>query len=188
MQARVDITELLAAHAGGDEEAFREAFSMVYGELRRLASSQKRRVGGSLDTTGLVHEAYIKLAAGQGVKGRDRSHFMAIAATAMRHLLVDYARSRCRAKRGPDLRRVTLEPSRMPAEVADQEAVNLLALDQALNRLAEQQPRLAQVVECRHFAGLSESETADAVGVSLRTAQRAWKDARVWLHQQMTVS
>jgi RNA polymerase sigma factor (TIGR02999 family) len=185
MHSGTNITALLTAYESGDEEAFRQAFSLVYGELRRLASSQKRRMGGTLDTTGLVHEAYIKLAGGQGGKGRDRSHFMAIAATAMRHLLVDYARSRQRAKRGADLRRVELHED---MAAADREAESLLALDQALTRLAEQEPRWAQVVECRHFAGLSEEETAAAVGVSLRTAQRSWQQARHWLHQQMTAT
>ncbi len=175
-----DVTRLLQAHAEGDAEAYRELVALVYEDLRRIARGQRRRVSpdASLDTTALVHEAYLKLDEHGRTGWTDRGHFLAVAATAMRQILVDHARWRLRQKRGGDVRRTTLE-SKPLAVAADAEQV--LLLEDALGRLEREDPRLVRVFECRYFAGLSEQETADALGISLRTAQRDWLKARAWL-------
>lgn len=178
-QRRGDVTELLLAYRDGDREAFDRLVPLVYDDLHRIARRHMRRVGGgTIGTTGLVHEAYLKMVDQGRVDWQDRGHFLAVSAHAMRQVLVDYARKRNAAKRGGGAAVVTLEEDRIAVE--DQVA-DVLALDQALERLAEHDERLARTVECRVFGGLSEQETADALGVSLRTAQRDWRRARAWL-------
>lgn len=178
------ITALLEAHAAGDGRALGRLFELAYGELIRLARGQRRRGGAplTLDSRALVHEAYLRLAGGQAGAGRHREHFLAVAARAMRHALVDHVRALGRAKRGGDRVRVTLTHG---AAVESFEPERLLALHQALERLATLEPRLVQVVECRYFLGLSEAETASALGVSLRTIQRDWRAASLWLAREL---
>lgn len=173
------VTRLLLARADGDPEALPQLFEVVYGELRRIARSRRRKSPTPLDTTELVHEAYLKLAAGpDGTLARDSSHFLAVAALAMRHIVVDLARARSREKRGGDRHHTDLDGKDL-AQASHAERV--LAVDQALHRLADDEPRLAAVVECRYFGGLSEEETATALGVSVRTVQRDWRSARTKL-------
>ena len=160
---------------------------MVYDELRRIARNHLRHTnrGATLDTTGLVHEAYMKLAGQKGMRVEDRGHFLAIAACAMRQVIISRARARLAAKRGGGEVPMTLDEERVgSAEQAQAEW--LLDLDRALELLRERDERLARTVECRFFAGLSEEETARALGVSLRTAQRNWMRARAWLRAELT--
>lgn len=180
----LDITELLVAHRGGRSGAFEQLVPLVYDDLRRVARAQLRRhdPGDSLNTTGLVHEAYLRLVDQSRATYRDRGHFFAVCAVAMRQILVDYARRRGRLKRGGDQVHVPIDDA---ADPAAREAAWLLDLDAALQRLAAHDERLARVVECRFFAGLSEEETAEALGLSLRTAQREWFKARAWLRAEL---
>jgi RNA polymerase sigma factor (TIGR02999 family) len=157
---------------------------LVYEELRRLAHKQLAReaTGHTLTTTDLVHQAYLTLAAHDRTQWQNEAHFMAVAATAIRRILVDHARVHRSLKRGGTLRRVPLET----ADVAIEERAELLvALDEALARLATVDVRQARVVECRFFAGMTESETADALGMSVRTVKRDWTKARAWLYGEI---
>ncbi|MGH9162451.1 MAG: ECF-type sigma factor [Vicinamibacteraceae bacterium] len=178
------ITKALRSLLGEGADASDQLVPLVYNELRRLARRQRwaRRPEQTLTTTGLVHEAYLKLAGQRASAWRDRDHFFATAARAMRHILIDHAKSRLRQKRGGGLARVTLDERHI---ASDDEAEQLLLIDDALERLAAQEARLAQVVECRFFAGMSEQETAAALGVSERTVQRDWARARSWLKEEI---
>ncbi|HSF18582.1 MAG TPA: ECF-type sigma factor [Vicinamibacteria bacterium] len=180
-----DITRLLHAYADGDRKAFDELVPMVYHELRRIARSHLRRTnrGATLDTTGLVHEAYLKLAGQKGMRVEDRGHFLAIAARAMRQIIISRARARLAAKRGGGDRPIPLDEQRVASE---EQAEYLLDLDRVLDVLRERDENLARTVECRFFAGLSEEETAQALGVSLRTAQRNWMRARAWIRAELS--
>ena len=179
------ITDILLDARGGSREAVDRLFVSVYEELRRLGHNVLRgeRTGHTLATTGLVNEAYFKLVDQSRVEWRDRGHFFGVAARAMRQILVDYARRRGAAKRGGGVRVIALEEGQVPAE---ERADALLAVDEALARLAEHDPALARVVECRFFAGLTEEETAEAMGTSPRTVQRQWRRAKAWLYQDLT--
>ncbi len=158
---------------------------MVYDELRRLAHRHLAREaeGHTLSTTALVHEAYLRLGAEGTGAFNDRTHFFAVAARAMRHILVDHARRQHAVKRGDGARGVPLETVEQLA--VEERAGLLVALDEALARLAALDPRQAEVVECRFFAGLTEEETAQALGIGLRTAKRDWAKARSWLYQEL---
>ncbi len=179
-----EITRLLQAHEAGDPSAFDRLVPLVYDELRRLARRHLRRQPGghTLNTTGLVHEAYLKLAASPGLRVNDHGHLLAVTACAMRQVLVSRARARLRVKRGGGEPAEPLDEARLGRE---HDAEGLLDLDRALGRLRERDPRLAGIFECRYFGGLSEEETAQALGVSLRTAQRGWLRARVWLRAEL---
>lgn len=178
------ITSLLRAFGEGDRDAFDELVPLIYEDLRRLARRQMRRgvPGATLDTTGLVHEAWLKLAASNRLSVRDRQHFLAVSVRAMRQVVIAFARRRNAVKRGAGERAVTLDEARI---AIDDQSDSLLALDEALGRLGRYDRSLAQVVECRYFAGLSEEETSVAMGVSLRTAQRSWMRARAWLREEL---
>jgi len=180
----MDVTELLLAHGRGQADAFGQLVPLVYDDLRRVARAQLRRlrVGETLDTTSLVHEAYLRLVDQTRATWNDRGHFLAVSAVAMRQVLIDHARGRTRQKRGGDARREPLDEA-MTAVATDAE--RLIEIDLALQKLDTEDPRLVRVVECRYFAGLSEQETAQALGVSLRTAQRDWLKARAWLRQAL---
>ncbi len=178
------ITRLLQAHHEGDRAAFDQLVPLVYDRLRRIAHGQlaRRGRGRTLDTTSLVHEAYMELVEETGVAWQDRSHFFAICARAMRRIVVDYARERTALKRGGGKPDLTLEPERLSVE---QQAEQVLAVDRAVESLAAFNERLARLVECRYFAGLTEEETAEALGTSLRTVQRDWTRARAWLQKEL---
>lgn len=183
-ETAADVTELLLAYRDGDREAFGEMLPLIYQDLRRIARRQlgRSQPGQTLDTTSLVHESYLKMVDQKRVDWQDRAHFLAVAARAMRQVIISYARRRGAAKRGAGSIRETLDEGRIA--VADQ-AEQLLALDQALEKLSERDERLVRVVECRFFAGLREEETAEALGISLRTVQRDWMRARAWLRESL---
>jgi RNA polymerase sigma-70 factor (ECF subfamily) len=180
-----DITGMLIAWGGGDREALDRLMPLVYQELRRLAHRQMRRErqGETLQTTALVNEAYLRLVDYERVHALDRSHFLAIAAQAMRRILIERARSRRSDKRGSNPQRVSLEDA---ADVSNERAADLVALDEALHALAEIDPRKAQLVELRYFGGLTIEETADVLGVSTPTVERDWRTARIWLHREIS--
>jgi RNA polymerase sigma factor (TIGR02999 family) len=152
-----------------------------YGELLAIARRERRRLGGAatLDTRGVLHEAFLRLADQRQARWDDRPHFLAAAAGMMRRVLVDHVRRRRATKRGGARPTVTLEEGAGVVDVRDE---SLVALDEALTQLAELAPRLAQVVECRYFGGMTEGETAEALGVNERTVRRDWIKARGWLH------
>jgi RNA polymerase sigma factor (TIGR02999 family) len=181
---REHITDLLLQLREGGSEVMDRLFRAVYGELRRVASRQLRteRPGHSLGTTGLVHETYLKLADQTRVQWQDRAHFYRVASRAMRRILVDYARRYQSQRRGGELQRISLDEDASASERGE----TLLALDEALERLAGLNQRLSQVVECRYFGGLTEEETAQALGVTSRTIQRDWAKARGWLYLELT--
>ena len=184
MSAAPEITQLLTELRGGRKEAVDQLLPVVYEELRRIARRQlgHGRTRETVGTTALVHEAYIKLVDQTRVGWHDRAHFFAVAAMAMRQILVDQARRRGAQKRGGAQRRVTLEDDVLPA---DDQAESLLELDQALTRLAAFDDRLARVVECRFFGGLSEEETGVVLGVTSRTVRRDWVKAKGFLYQEL---
>jgi RNA polymerase sigma factor (TIGR02999 family) len=179
-----DVTELLQAHGRGEAGVFDRLVPLVYDDLRRAARQQLRRRAGlvSLDTTALVHEAYLRLVDQSRAVWQSRGHFLAVSAIAMRQILVDHARARTRQKRGGESPHEALDER---TAAVQHEAEQLLILNDALERLAAEDARLVRVVECRYFAGLSEEETAEALGVSARTVQRDWLKARVWLRRYM---
>ena len=153
---------------------------LLYDELRVIAHRQRAARGGTLNTTGLVHEAYLKLAGGARAEWTDRARFLALAAVAMRHILADRAKAWLRTKRGGGRRAITLDEE---AIAADEQAGALLDLDEALSRLGDLDPRLARVVECRFFGGLTHEEIASALGVTVRTVERDWAKARGLLRE-----
>jgi RNA polymerase sigma factor (TIGR02999 family) len=176
-----EVTRLLEAAEAGDSDALDRLVPLVYEDLRRVAHRQLDREGSghTLQTTALIHEAYLKLAAGGSVSATSRAHFLAIAARAMRQVLVDYARKRKAAKRGGGVISVTLGDEPQPTDAS---AEDLLALDEALEQL---DPRQRQVIECRFFGGMEEKDIAAALGVSDRTVRRDWVKARAWLYQSL---
>lgn len=181
--ARTSVTDLLAAHQEGDGAAFDRLVDLVYDQLRELAHRQlqRRRPDAELNTTALVHELYFKLVE-QRHGWRNRGHFFAACALAMRHLLVDEARRQLRQKRGAGVRPVTLDDARVAAEGDPQW---LIWLDQLMDRLAEHDPRLVRVFECRYFCGFTTQETAETLGTSRRTVERDWQRARAWLRHAL---
>ncbi|MEO8195626.1 MAG: ECF-type sigma factor [Thermoanaerobaculia bacterium] len=184
MRDSQEITRLLGRHAAGDAGALDELLPIVYDELRKLARSQRRRLGGgsaTLDTTALAHEAYLRLAKSDGEYAH-RGHFYAVMAAAMRQLLVDEARRRSRQKRGGGERVLTLGDHDL---AVDAQIETILVVDTALDRLAAIAPRLRSVVECRFYLGLDELETAAALGVTDRTVRRDWIKARAWLEVEL---
>ena len=184
METIRDATDLLLQAHAGDPGAVEHVFPLIYEELHRLAHRQLMREGAgqTLSTTALVHEAYLKLIDQTRVQWAGRAHFMAIAATAMRRILIDRARGRGSLKRGGGLRPIPIESVELAAE---ERADLLLALDEALTRLNALDPRQAQVVECRFFGGMTEEETAAALGIGLRTAKRDWAKAKSWLFREI---
>jgi RNA polymerase sigma factor (TIGR02999 family) len=178
-----EVTRILSAIEQGDPQAAEQLLPLVYDELRKLAAQKLAREapGQTLQATALVHEAYVRLVGDQHFDGR--GHFFAAAAEAMRRILVDAARRKKRLKRGGERKRLDLDQ----LEVAD-EAISddLLALDEALTRLAEADPSAAELVKLRYFAGLSTPQAAEALGTSLRSAERLWTYARAWLRRAMT--
>lgn len=179
-----DTTQLLRAWAKGDRKALGQLTPRVYRELRRVASRllQREHSGHTLQSADLVHEAYLRLVCGADVDWQDRAHFFAVAAGLMRRILLDRARRRAAGKRGGDRRRFELSET---LDVAQSQARELIALDDALGTLAEVDPRKARIVELRFFGGLSVKETAEVVQVSGDTVMRDWQLARAWLKKEL---
>lgn len=185
------LTQLLVEASEGDVDAMNRLVPLVYDELRALAHRQlrKERSGHTLGTTALVHEAYIRLIGQERVRWQGRSHFYAVAAQAMRRILVNYAEARKAAKRGGGAEHVPLEESLVAlGEMADQDLDDVLALDEALSRLKAFNPRGAAVVEYRCFGGLTHEEVAEVLDVSAVTVRRAWDAARSWLRRELGTS
>lgn len=179
------ITLLLHKWQGGDNDAFGEVIDYVYIDLKRRASAYLRdeRREHTLQATGLVNEAFIRLCEKEEIDWKDRNHFFAIAAKAMRRILVDYARARKREKRGGDNENLGLDEARCPPSVESR--VDLADLDKALNRLALFDERQASIVELKYFGGMTLDETAEILGVSRVTVKRDWNIAKAWLRGQL---
>jgi RNA polymerase sigma factor (TIGR02999 family) len=183
-QASKDITQLLLAWGKGDRGALDELMPLVYDELRKLAKNYMRgqRHGHTLQTTALVNEAYLRLVDSSQVKWQNRTHFFAISAQLMRRVLVDFARAKNSLKRGGGRVQVTLDEK---IEVPAEKPIDLVALDEALQKLAEMSERQAKIVELRYFGGLSEEEIAETLKVSTRTVRREWNIAKAWLFREL---
>jgi RNA polymerase sigma factor (TIGR02999 family) len=181
-----NVTELLRLWNGGDSDAANELLPLVYDELRRRAAAYMRRErkDHTLQPTALVHEAFMKLAGQQNANFNDREHFFAIASQVMRRILVDHAKTRHRKKRGGSNEDLPLEEALLAG--AEATNVNLIALDEALGRLAKIDPEQERLVELRYFGGLSLEDAAKTLGVSRATAAREWQVAKAWLHREMT--
>jgi RNA polymerase sigma factor (TIGR02999 family) len=181
---RATVTQLLRAWSAGDPEALESLTPLVYTELRRMARRymNQERSGHTLQATALVHEAFLRLADVKAVEWRDRAHFLAIAAQTMRRILVDFARSRNFQKRGAGVRPAPIEEALLVSSQKDQE---ITRLDDALQALAQLDPRKAKVVELRFFGGLEGKEIAEVLGVSTETISRDWKLAKAWLKREM---
>lgn len=180
----VDPTQLLTEWRNGGRAALDQLFALVYDDLRRRARVQLRGgPGETLTTTALVHETYLKLIAADRVSWQDRAHFLALASTAMRQVLVSYARRNRAAKRGSGARAISLDDD--APVFTDSGAEDLLALDEAMEKLAGIDERLSKTVEMRFFGGLTVEETAEAIGVSVNTVKRDWDKAKAWLSSEL---
>jgi len=181
-----DITRLLIAWSDGRREALDDLMPMVYADLRRVAAGYMRREGAghALQPTALVHEAYVRLIDQKQVKWRNRAHFFGVAAGLMRRILVDHARRRRAEKRGGDWERVTLTGDEVATDAHKE--IDVLALDEALERLAEFDPQQERIVELRYFGGLTIEETAEIVGISAATVVREWTIAKAWLRADLS--
>ena len=179
-----DVTRLLVRLTDGDRGVLDELLPVVYGELRKLASSylRRERVGHTLQPTALVHEAYMRLVDQTQVQWQNRAHFFGVAAQMMRRILVDHARAHEAEKRGGEFQKLSLDEN---IDVSGERDVNLVALDDALNLLAEIDPQKMKIVELRFFGGLSVEETAEVLGVSAPTVKRQWRMAKAWLYGQV---
>lgn len=185
MRGNGDAAELLEACRNGNREAFDALFSLVYAELRskahRLLENQPR--GHTLSTTALVHESYLKLIRSERLTLQDRAHFLALAARAMRMVLVSYARSHDAEKRGGGSISLNLDNA---LTLSNERAGQMIALDEALERLSQLNERLSQTIELRFFGGMTVEETAEALGVAQSTVKLDWQKARAWLHRELT--
>ena len=182
-----EITQLLAEWSNGNQTALDKLYPLVYDELHRMASRymNRERKGHTLQTTALINEAYVRLVDQKHVHWENRAHFFAISAQIMRRILIDHARRHAYAKRGGGAQKVSLDET---AIIADERASDLLLLDEALNRLAEMDPRRSQVVELRYFGGLNNEEIAGVLKISENTVTRDWNMARAWLYQELSGS
>ena len=183
-ESKGDITRLLLEWGAGDKDAFDKLMPFVYGELRRLAHAYMRRQGAdhTLQTTALVNEAYMRLVDSDKVRWQDRNHFFAMSAKLMRRILVDFARAKNAQKRGGGEHMVTFDEGLPVVEAKEAE---LIALDDAMIRLAEMDERQSQIVEMKYFGGLTEEEIAEVLDVSVRTVRRDWSVARAWLFREL---
>lgn len=179
------VTQLLIQWSGGHRDALDQLMPLVYDELHRLAQRHLRRErqDNTLQTTALVHEAYLKLIDQTRVQWQNRAHFFAIAAQAMRRILVSHARERLADKRGRGAEKISLDEGRI--DISDERSESLVALDDALERLTEKDPQKGRVVELRYFGGLSLEETAEVMRVSRATIVREWRMAKAWLYKEI---
>ena len=184
--ASAKVTQLLMELSGGNRAAVDELIPLVYQELKRIAGGQLRneRPGHTLQATGLVHEAYMKLVDQRAVSWQNRAHFFGVAAQVMRRILLDYAKSKHRDKRGGKLHHTSLDEGLV---VSEDRTSDLVLIDAALTRLEQLDARQAKVVELRFFGGLSVEETAEAMGISTPTVKREWAMAKAWLYQELSV-
>jgi RNA polymerase sigma factor (TIGR02999 family) len=184
METPPDITQLLLAWSDGDQTALEALTPLVYRELKKIAGGylKRERAGNTLQPTALVHEAYLKLIDQQNVQWQNRAHFYGIAAQAMRRILVDRARAKLADKRGAGGVTISLDEA---IGVADEDAGQLLALDDALQRLAALDAQKSRVVELRYFGGLTQEETAAVLGISRPTVVREWRTAKAWLYSEL---
>jgi RNA polymerase sigma factor (TIGR02999 family) len=182
-----DVTRLLADWSKGDRRALDELLPLVYEELRHLANAYLRRErdGHTLQSTALVHEAFLRLVNQRDVQWHGRAHFFGIAAQMIRRILVDHARAQRAAKRGAGAVRLELDEA---LAVSEQRDLDLIALDEALERLAMMDERQSRIVELRFFAGLSVEDTADVMGISTATVKREWSSARAWLFREIAAT
>ena len=185
-----DVTGLLLAWGRGDASAGEQLLPAIYAELHRQAARAMRREPGehTLQATALVHEAYLRLVDQRRVEWRNRAQFFGVAAQTMRRILVDHARGQHAAKRGGGLQQITLNDANQPAAGDSEDSMNVLALHEALDRLAALDPEQARLVELRYFGGLNIEETAEALGVSPATVKREWAVARAWLRRALSAS
>ena len=179
------ITELLVRWRGGDQVALDTLLPLVYSELRQIAQHylQRERSDHTLQSTALVHEAYVRLVGNKVPQWQDRVHFFGVAARVMRQILVEYARGHSAAKRGGGAYKVTLEEGLQASQPID---VDVIMLDDALKRLATLDPQQSHIVELRFFAGLSIEDTSEVLGISPSTVSREWTSARAWLHREIS--
>lgn len=185
MPAERDVADLLGQADDGMQAPADELMSLVYDEVRALAGSlmARRPIGSTLEPTAIVHEAFLKLVASPSRSWKNRAHFLAVASKALRQVLADYARRKKSQKRGGQLRRIALTGVLEAPRDSD---VDLVVLDDALSRLAELDARQARVVELRFLAGLEVEETAELLGISVRTAEREWFAAKAWLRRELS--
>lgn len=184
-----DVTRMLMSWSNGDQTALEELLPLVYDELRRLAALYLRREqpGHTLQATALVHEAYLRLVDQTSVNWQNRAHFFGAAANLMRQILIQHARARHADKRGGDQQKLYLdEVSNLADKLTTQPGMDLITLDEALERLARVAPQQSRVVELRYFGGLSISETAEVLGISPATVKREWTMAKAWLHREIS--
>ena len=184
-QPSQNVTQLLIGWSKGDKEALDSLLPLVYEELRKQAARYLRheRVGHTLQTTALIHEAYLKLVDQKNVHWQNRAHFFGIAAQLMRRILVDHARTKKRAKRGGSDIRVSFNDANLMGQARD---LDIVALDEALSRLAQVDPQQSRIVELRFFSGLTVEETAEVMSISPATVKRDWSMAKAWLHREIS--
>jgi RNA polymerase sigma factor (TIGR02999 family) len=180
-----DVTQLLECWSNGDREALEKLMPLVYDELHRLARRylSRERSDHTLQSTALVHEAYLRMVDQKNVRWQNRAHFFGVAAQSIRHILVDHARSHLAAKRGAGAAKLSLDEA---IGLPEKKEVDLLALDQALEGLAALDPQQGRIVELRFFGGLSIEETAEVLHISPATVKRDWVMAKAWLYQNLT--
>lgn len=183
MNSSSDVTQLLEAMNRGEQSAFDELLPVVYDELHRIAERyMARQQGHTLQTTALINEAYLRMANQEEKRWENRTHFFATAATIMRHILVDHARSRQRDKRGGGALKVSFDEA---LAKADEAALEITALDEALRALSALDQQQARIVELRFFGGLTMEEIAEVLAISLSTVEREWRSARAWLNREL---
>jgi RNA polymerase sigma factor (TIGR02999 family) len=180
-----EVSQLLLAWSDGDQAALDKLVPLVYEELHRLAHRyiSRERAGNTLQTTALAHEAYLRLVDAQGVQWENRAHFFAVAAKTMRRILVDLARARRNLKRGGEIQQVSLDGVLL---ASPERGADMVALDEALVRLAALNPRQSQVVELRYFGGLTEEEVGEVIKISPRTVRSDWRRAKAWLYRELS--
>lgn len=188
MPEQGEVTRLLQSASQGNADALRQVLGLLHERLRAIARQQLagEAVGHTLETDGLVHEAFLRLGGLERIQWRDRQHLLAMAARTMRRVLIDYAEQRRAHKRGGNQAALSLDEADASLQVVDRHADDLHELDEALERLGEISPRQAQVVECRFFVGLNIEETAEALALSPATVKRDWTAARAWLNRELS--